>query len=59
MPDPHGLYSKFLARNPTFSSYEIIPPPIYDGNLEIIHPADYTHRLPHLAPVSVEANIRL
>ena len=59
MPDPNGLYSKFLAQHPNFSSYEIIPPPIYDGNSDIIHPADYNTKLPHLAPVSVVANIRL
>ena len=59
MPDPNGLYSKFLARHPNFSNYEVIPPPIYDGNNDIIHPAEYNTRLPYLAPVSVEANIRL
>ncbi|KAF8798803.1 hypothetical protein BYT27DRAFT_6878622 [Phlegmacium glaucopus] len=59
MPDPNGIYSKFIACYPEFSRCEVVPPLLYDANQNIIHPDEYSTRLVHLAPVSIEANIRL
>lgn len=58
MPDPNGLYSKFVAKNPQFGEARVITPKVYDCNQDIITPDCYG-QLGYLAPVTIEAYIRL
>lgn len=54
MPDPNGLYSKFLEKHPDFAKCLVNPPLILDQNQDVIKPQNYGERLVHLAPVSLE-----
>ena len=59
LPDPNGRYATFYERNPAITKEKIIWPNVYDVEGNLISPADYSTKLPHLAPVAIEAHIRL